>query len=65
MNENKPYPPYHFVALSVPADFARVILEAATKNKILFADQLLLWSQAGAEHHRLCVPKQTRTGRQK
>ncbi len=60
-----PFPSVHFTAVAVPANFARVIVDAAAKSGMLFEDQLLAWAQMGAEHSRLCGPKQTRTGRNK
>ncbi len=57
------FPAVHFTGIAVPADFARAIVAAAAKNGVLFEDQLLSWAQAGAEHSRLCGPKQTRTGK--
>lgn len=59
----RPFPHTHYVGLAVPADFAKVIADAALKADTLFEDQLLTWAQMGAEHSRLCGPKHTRTGR--
>lgn len=49
----KPFPHTHYVGLAIPADFAKVVAEAAEKNDVLFHDQLLTWAQAGAECSRL------------
>lgn len=57
------FPTRHYTAVAVPSAFAKVIVEAAAKNGVLFEDQLLSWAQAGAEHARLCGPKTTRTTR--
>lgn len=48
-----PFPTHHFAGVPVPSDFARVIREAAARNGVLFADQLLAWAQMGAECSRM------------
>lgn len=61
----KEFPSVHYTAVAVPTSFAQVIVEAAAKAGVLFEDQLLTWAQMGAEHSRLCGPKQTRTRNKK
>lgn len=49
----KPFPVAHYTAVAVPVDFAKVVVEAAQKNKVLFEDQLLAWAQDGANCARM------------
>lgn len=49
----KDFPVSHYTAVAVPADFARVVVEAAAKNGVLFEDQLLAWAQDGANCARM------------
>lgn len=49
----KPFPKTHLAGVAVPADFAKVVAEAAVKAGVLFEDQLLTWAQKGAECSRL------------
>lgn len=55
--------PDHYVAVSVPRDFADVILDAADKNGVLFEQQILAWAQMGAECSRLHRAQDAATGR--
>lgn len=47
------FPAMHYIGLAIPMDFAEVVKAAALKANICFADQLLMWTQKGAECSRL------------
>lgn len=52
----KSFPTYHYTAVAIPSDFARVLVASAAKSGILFEDQLLKWAQMGAECSRMHQP---------
>ena len=54
----KPFPTTSLVCVSVPADFNKVIIAAAKKNGLVYADQLLMWTQMGAECSRQHQPNE-------
>lgn len=58
----KPFPVTSLIGIAVPTDFNKVIIAAAAKNGLVYADQLLAWAQKGAECSRLHEPKE-RAGR--
>lgn len=59
----KDFPTHSLVGVYVPADFNRVLLDAAAKNNVLYQDQLLHWAQMGAECSRMHQPKTTKSRR--
>lgn len=58
----KPFPVSSLVAVNVPTDLNKVIIAAAAKAGICYEDQLLKWTQAGAECERMHQAKD-RAGR--
>lgn len=60
---SRPFPASSLVAVEVPTTFNKVILAAASKNGLLYADQLLTWAIKGADCERQHEPKKTRAGR--
>ncbi len=72
MSENTPFvehvppknfPPASLVGLMVPTDFNKVIIAATKKTGLVYADQLLMWAQKGAECERLHESKTAKSGR--
>ncbi len=50
------FPVTSLIGLNVPTDFNKVIIAAAAKNGLVYADQLLAWAQMGAECSRMHQP---------
>jgi hypothetical protein len=57
------YPPTSLVAVAVPKDFNKVIIAAAVKTGLVYADQLLMWAVKGAECERQHESKTVKSGR--
>lgn len=56
----KVFPPSSLVGVDVPSDFNAVIIKAAARNGVVYADQILAWAQKGAECERLHGSKNNR-----
>lgn len=61
----KDFPVSSLVGVQVPTDFNKVIVAAAARNGMAYADQLLLWAQKGAECERLHGSRPVKSGRTK
>lgn len=53
------FPVTSLIGLNVPTDFNKVIIAAAAKNNVVYADQLLAWAQQGAECQRMHSKNET------
>lgn len=61
----KPLPLNHYVAVAVPPDFAKVIVDAAAKEGRTFSEQLLAFAISGADCARIHSKKEQHTRRGK